>query len=89
MALLFALVSPAQAHDWYPFECCGGMDCAPAMSVETLPNFALHVASKHGKVIIPPAFPRRESKDGQVHVCMAAKADGLMRPICIFMPPSQ
>jgi hypothetical protein len=25
-----------QAHDWYPIECCHGMDCAPVEKIETL-----------------------------------------------------
>jgi hypothetical protein len=25
-----------QAQDWYPIECCHGMDCAPVEKIETL-----------------------------------------------------
>jgi hypothetical protein len=28
--ILGGLVVRALAHDWYPTECCGGIDCAPA-----------------------------------------------------------
>jgi len=26
----------AKSHDWYPMECCSGLDCAPVEKVEML-----------------------------------------------------
>jgi len=46
------------------------------------------VTSKHGTVLVPANFPRRESKDHQMHVCMRPGEGGAMRLICIFLPPS-
>jgi hypothetical protein len=46
------------------------------------------VTSKHGTVLVPANFPRRESKDHRMHVCMRPGEGGTMRLICIFMPPS-
>lgn len=88
-----ALIAPARAHDWYPMECCHAMDCAPVEShrftqpieIGTLPQMV--VTSKHGTVVVPGSFPRRESKDNRMHVCMRPKEDGTMRLICIFDPP--
>jgi hypothetical protein len=108
--LLAALLAatPAAAHDWYPMECCHGMDCAAVEKVEIVPTqtvanvaglpssglAAMAVTTKHGTVIVPANFPRRESKDNRMHACMrpapltADGAPGGMRLICIFMPPA-
>ena len=91
-ALLVAAATPAAAHDWYPIECCHAMDCAvvdkvemvPAPSVTGLlgsPAYAsspgsMIVTTKHGTVIVPANFARRESKDNQMHACMRPTSDG-------------
>lgn len=98
-ALLVA--TPAAAHDWYPMECCHNMDCAAVERVEMLPTpaaadgagmsvspGAMLVTTKHGSVLVPANFPRRESKDHRMHACMMPGEGGKMRLICIFMPPS-
>jgi hypothetical protein len=52
------------------------------------------VTTKHGNVVVPADFPRRESKDHRMHACMRpsgpASTDQArpMRLICIFMPPA-
>lgn len=97
---LLLAATAAVAHDWYPIECCSGMDCAPVEKVEivsmqsagimgsaTLPGTML-ITTKHGSVIVPANFPRRESKDNRMHACMRASASGNMRLICLFLPPS-
>ena len=104
LAALLAAATPAAAHDWYPMECCHAMDCASVEKVEILQGPAMAsmlgattstpmsssmlVTSKHGTVIVPANFPRRESKDHRMHVCMRPGEGGNMRLICIFMPPS-
>jgi hypothetical protein len=104
LAALLATATPAAAHDWYPMECCHGMDCAPVEKVEILeapavasflPNSAqpaplggMLVTTKHGSVIVPANFPRRESKDHRMHACMRPGQGGSMRLLCIFMPPA-
>jgi hypothetical protein len=90
----------AAAHDWYPVECCSGMDCAPVEKVEIislqsagimgsapLPGSML-ITTKHGSVIVPANFPRRESKDNQMHACIRPSTGGTPRLICLFLPPS-
>jgi hypothetical protein len=38
-ALASALMwGPAQAHDWYPADCCSGRDCAPVTKIEQIPT---------------------------------------------------
>ena len=103
-ALLAVAATPAAAHDWYPMECCSGMDCAPVEKVEILQSPAIAsflpspsqssnvggmlVTTKHGSVVVPANFPRRESKDSRMHVCMRPGPNGSMRLICVFLPPA-
>jgi len=84
---LLVMITAAIAHDWYPRECCGDMDCAPVESVETLPDGTLRVTSRVGTTDIPVSFPRTDSPDRQMHVCMVrySHLDG-MRPLCFFVP---
>ena len=87
--------TPAQAHDWYPKECCHETDCAPVDSVSRtgpagnspqLPSMV--VTTKHGVAVVPPNIPRRESKDNRMHACMNPGPMGKMQLICIFTPPA-
>ncbi len=102
-ALFGSFATPAGAHDWYPMECCHGMDCAPVDKVEVLQGpamatlgpiapqtgpSAMIVTTRHGSVLVPADFPRRESKDNRMHACMRPTGNGSMMLICIFMPPS-
>ena len=98
------LARPAAAHDWYPHECCHGMDCAAVDKVEILPGAnvaalgaltaplagpsAMRVTTRHGTVYVPADFPRRESKDNRMHACMRPSGGGRMQLLCIFLPPS-
>src|SRR5712691_9808154 len=98
VAIIGSFGDKARAHDWYPMECCHAMDCAPVDKVEMLQGPAMAsmlgtatstpiassmlVTSKHGTVIIPANFPRRESKDHRMHVCMRPGEGGNMRLIC-------
>ena len=97
---LLLVATAAAAHDWYPIECCSGMDCAPVEKVEIislqsagimgsapLPGSML-ITTKHGSVIVPANFPRRESKDNQMHACIRPSTGGTPRLICLFLPPS-
>jgi hypothetical protein len=93
MALSLAIQSPVFAHEWYPMECCHGRDCAPVESVETLAPAStnglatLVVTTKYGTAIVPPDFPRRESKDNRMHACMRQGATGRIHLLCFFVPP--
>src|SRR5215831_3135883 len=89
----FGLSASVAAHDWYPMECCHGMDCAPVLRVQFLAPVrsdaapAMIVTTRHGTVMVPAAFPRRESKDNQMHACMRQGATGRMHLLCLFFPP--
>jgi hypothetical protein len=84
---------PSASHDWYPMECCSGTDCAvvehityasSADAESDLPT--LVVTTKHGTARVPPNFPRRPSKDGEMHACIRPVRD-TMKLICLFVPP--
>ena len=78
----------AIAHDWYPMECCHGMDCAPVDHVDMSGPGGMTVTSRHGTAVIPENMPRRESLDQRMHVCMQPSSFGRMRVICVFIPPA-
>jgi len=109
LAALLVAATPAAAHDWYPLECCHALDCAPVDKVEILPGpafsgilgtpahasvlGAMLVTTKHGSVVVPANFQRRDSKDHRMHACMRPSSDpksdgGAMKLICIFLPPA-
>jgi hypothetical protein len=87
LAIATSVATPASAHDWYPIECCHGMDCAPVDKVEMQGGTSLVVTSRHGTGVVPATMPRRESKDSRMHVCMRPSSSGGMRIICVFLPP--
>ena len=73
-----------KAHDWYPYECCNGLDCAPVEEVQPLPE-GLLVTSKYGTAIVPSTTEMRPSPDGRLHVCMRKDFEkDTMRVLCFF-----
>jgi hypothetical protein len=101
LVALMTLAHRAKAHDWYPIECCSGMDCAPVEKVEIVPadqfpgasSFvaapsAMYVTTKHGTALVPANATRRESQDSRMHACMRKdQYTGAMKLICVFMAP--
>jgi hypothetical protein len=81
------VAAPADAHDWYPRACCHDVDCAPVDQAETLPDGSLRLTSRVGTTDVPPSFPRQDSPDGHMHICMVrySHLDG-MKPVCFFVP---
>ena len=73
------------AHDWYPFECCSGDDCAPVLHEREGIAGSRVLTSKHGTVVVPHGFQTRLSKDAQAHVCIMRTPLGLI-PVCVFRP---
>jgi hypothetical protein len=87
LLIFLAVATPAAAHDWYPRDCCSGFDCAPVQRVELMDNASFLVTSMHGTTVVPSTFPKRDSKDNRMHVCMRPGDTGRMKPICVFVPP--
>jgi len=50
------------------------------------PPDTMMITTKHGTVIVPANFPRRESQDNRMHACIRPSGNGA-RLICLFMPP--
>jgi hypothetical protein len=93
LAGIATLSVPAASHDWYSMECCSGTDCAVvehatyAHGLATGPALpVLTVTTRHGTAVVPPNFPRKESKDGEMHACIRP-VRGVMKLICLFVPP--
>lgn len=98
LLFFFAFAKKANAHSWYPENCCSGQDCAEVLSAETLSNGDLRVTSIHGTTVVPKGFPRLPSQDKNEHICMRAFHEGdgwqqtprtpanMLVPICFFVP---
>ena len=87
LAAISLLGALAQAHSWYPKECCTGKDCAPVEKVTWLVPTGgglpqLVVTSTLGTAVVPHDLPVRESKDGRMHVCIQD-----VWVVCLFIPP--
>jgi hypothetical protein len=83
----------ANAHGWYPKECCHRDDCTPVESVERFVPAGggvpqLLVTTKRGTTLVPQDFPVRQSKDSRMHICVRANEYGHDDVMCLFMPPS-
>jgi hypothetical protein len=82
MIALLLTVTSADAHSWYPRECCSDQHCFPVPCNE-LHNSMSGVEWHHrvfgGRQIKP-------SQDQACHVCVIV--DGLIpdQPICVFIP---
>ena len=69
--VMTAMPLTAGAHDWYPKDCCGGNDCAPAESVLRRKDGGYEVLARGVSVLIPPEYNEwKLSPDGRIHVCV-------------------
>jgi hypothetical protein len=89
--LLFAItlvpVLPAQAHSWYPAECCSGQDCREADMVTELPDGSAKVQVGNDTVVVPRSLKRRISPDGHYHLCYRKWTDSTI--VHCFFEPAQ
>jgi hypothetical protein len=88
--VVFLLCLPAGicAHDWYPRECCGERDCAPADTLVVREDGSYLVTSRGMTVVIPADFHQwRRSPDARVHVCIRKLRSGSEYLICAFRGP--
>jgi hypothetical protein len=83
--------APANAHDWYPKECCSNHDCMPADRIGTDIRGGRVVVVGQERIWVPRSFQVRSSPDHQIHICFRVIADPLEGvfaiPLCLFMPP--
>jgi hypothetical protein len=77
----------ANAHSWYPRECCHDKDCHPIPCAELKVTANGDVMWKG--VLYFSGQMLRDSLDGQCHVCVeeghAARIVPYL-PICVFVP---
>lgn len=89
-AALIASVIDAEAHSWYPRECCGSFDCVPADSITHEPGGKFVIVG-HTRIPIPKDFVPRSSPDGRIHVCFSTSAGELYGEptyvvLCLYLP---
>ena len=76
----------AQAHLWYPKECCNELDCFRANSVVRQPDGSLRIRAGNKTVIVPPDFEKLPSQDRDAHICVFSDLQGRYHPRCVFLP---
>ena len=86
LCALSLVVGSAQAHHWYPRECCTDQDCFRATVVVRRPDGSLKIDAGHITVIVPPGFPARPSQDNDPHVCVYRDIRGRYHARCVFLP---
>ena len=89
LVAVLAMTRAATAHAWYSRACCGEMDCAPVERAEHLSDGALRVTTRVGTTVVPASFPRQESPDDRMHVCMVRYSHlDEMRPRVLLRAPA-
>lgn len=78
----------ANAHSWYPKECCSNRDCQPAAGLYSDARGDTIVRVGRQQFLVPPDLRRRPSPDGRIHVCIQYDEFGLQYPVCLFVPAS-
>lgn len=87
---------PNNPFHWYPSECCSSMDCAPADTIERVPEWnGRWMSNKHGRVWVPDSKKLFTAKDkdgkevdftipafekNRTHVCMRKPYAGDPKP---------
>lgn len=80
LALCVLLVAPAQAHDWYPQECCHDRDCRPVIARPVPGGWEVE-----GWGFISETNPKvRSSQDGRFHLCASQVIEDFL--FCFFKP---
>lgn len=87
VALIFGMAptSSADAHDWYPRDCCSGQDCYAIDEAEVELTEAGWEVMRTGEIIEHNGRRERMSEDGQFHRCSLG-GDPDSRTLCLFVP---
>lgn len=80
-------IAPAQAHSWYPYECCFNKDCHEADTVLEMPDGSAQVTVGNDMILVPRSFKRRMSPDFHYHLCYG-RLPGQTVVYCFFEPAS-
>lgn len=84
-SMFVAWTQRADAHDWYPIECCSDKDCRPvsASAIRTGPQG--YVINSSGETVGYRDSRVRTSPDDDYHWCNAGGMEK-GRTICLFVP---
>ena len=88
LGLMVVFVRAAEAHDWYPPNCCSGHDCFP---IEIEDETSALTPIQGGYIVnasrtAVTGTQIRQSQDGRFHLCTkTGLIDG--PPVCLFEPP--
>lgn len=85
------IVRPADAHSWYPRECCSNQDCMMADAIEADGRGGRSVLVGQVRIPVPDGTQPRPSPDGRIHACFRSWAGDLnglqtFSLICLFIP---
>ena len=85
-AALMLVSGAANAHSWYPKECCHDKDCRPIPCAELTVTANGDVMWKGVFYFSSPML--RDSLDGQCHVCVEGLNANIpyYLPLCVFVP---
>jgi hypothetical protein len=83
LSLWALMLYAAFAHSWYPYECCGEMDCKPINcdSITEVQGGMMQDGLFYPSNIIRPSL------DKQCHACKTTYYNGY-NPLCLFIIPS-
>jgi hypothetical protein len=78
-------ISVADAHSWYPRECCSDHDCTPADSLHKDRHGDTIVIVGANRIWVPRGFVAQPSHDDQIHICFRENEFDF-KAICLFLP---
>jgi hypothetical protein len=78
------VVGVADAHSWYPKECCSDNDCQPVPCAEITRT---HLGLKWRDRVFFAEWQTHDSQDQFCHVCVKSYSGSMPYvPICVFVP---
>lgn len=82
--IVLSTVNVAWPHGWYDSWCCSDHDCHPAPNaqVEMTPDGYKVTPEPGGNTYLIPLSGRRDSQDGDYHVCITSYGE----PRCLYVP---
>ena len=76
----------ANAHSWYPKECCDQDDCAPADTMTRDIRGDWEIIVGHRRIWVPQGFKMRPSPDNRIHICYRVDETSFPSAFCVFVP---
>jgi hypothetical protein len=85
LAALLLINGAAEAHSWYPRDCCHDADCRPVPCAELV---ATRIGLMWRGAVIFNDQQIKASQDEFCHVCAKAQQNAIVPylPFCVFVP---